>query len=128
MDPKTNFERVKQFHKACDSLDLERPGFPPAEIVNLRLDLIEEEYAELLTAIEDGDIVEVADALADILYVVYGTAGAFGINIDKIFEEVHRSNMTKVINGKVIKREDGKVLKPDSYTPANIKKVLDEQA
>ena len=85
----------------------------------LRLGLIDEEFTELKDALDDNDIVEVADAISDLLYVVLGTAISYGIPIDKVFEEVHRSNLSKLdANGKPIRREDGKILKgPNFFEP-----------
>jgi predicted HAD superfamily Cof-like phosphohydrolase len=91
----------------------------------LRIKLINEEALEFEQASRSGDIVEVADALGDLLYVVYGAALEWGIPLDAVFTEIHRSNMTKVWpDGTVHYREDGKVLKPPSYSPANIAAVL----
>lgn len=105
------------------------PEFPNDDTVMLRVDLIEEELAELLIAIENSNITNVADALADLLYVVYGTGAAFGINLNDVFKEVHDSNMSKVLpDGSVLKREDGKILKPEGYFPPNINKILDDQS
>ena len=107
-----------------------KPDWPSAETMELRVDLIEEEVGELNEAIFDasGDLVEVADALADILYVVYGAGHAFGIDLDKCFDEVHRSNMSKLgEDGKPIYREDGKVLKGESFSEPNLKEVLYDQ-
>ena len=121
---KTNFELVADFHRAGEQEIRTEPSFPAIEVCDLRYDLIAEELAELLCANEDEDIVEVADALTDLLYVVYGAGHAYGIDLDKCFAEVHRSNMTKFPNGKAIRNEAGKVMKPDSYEPPNLKKVL----
>lgn len=120
----TNFELVAEFCRAGEQEIRTEPSFPAGEICKLRYDLIEEEFDEFLYAHEDQDIVEVADALTDLLYVVYGAGHAYGIDLDKCFAEVHRSNMTKFPNGKAIKNEAGKVIKPESYEPPNLKKVL----
>jgi predicted HAD superfamily Cof-like phosphohydrolase len=91
----------------------------------LRLDLIEEELDELHVAMEDGNLVDAADAIADLLYVVYGTAVEMGLDADALVQEVHAANMRKLDgDGKPILREDGKVLKPDGWVPPNIKGVL----
>jgi predicted HAD superfamily Cof-like phosphohydrolase len=88
--------------------------------------LIDEELGELREAIGNADMVEVADALTDLLYVVYGAGHAFGINLDKCFEEVHASNMSKLgADGKPIYREDGKVLKGENFFTPDLTKVLD---
>jgi predicted HAD superfamily Cof-like phosphohydrolase len=94
----------------------------------LREKLIEEEFWELKQAFSEGDVVAYADAVADLLYVVYGTADEAGIDVDAVFAEVHRSNMSKVgADGKVLRREDGKILKPDTYSPPDVESVLDAQ-
>lgn len=100
------------------------PSFPDQKIIDLRIDLISEEFEELQLAIDGVDIVEVADALADLLYVVYGAGHAFGLDLDACFEEVHRSNMSKLENGEPLLREDGKVLKGKDYSPPDLKTVL----
>lgn len=120
----SNFELVGQFMKACDQTCLDKPQFPAEEVIDLREYLIEEELTEFQTANEEFNIVEVADALADLLYVVYGAGHAYGIDLDKVFQEVHRSNMTKLVNGVAVKNAMGKIQKPPTYDPPNIKKVL----
>tara|TARA_Y100000590_G_C15522996_1_gene940127 strand:+ start:618 stop:956 length:339 start_codon:yes stop_codon:yes gene_type:complete len=100
-------------------------SFPDKKIVKLRLDLIKEELDELIKAIKENNIVEVADALTDILYVTYGAGHAFGIDLDSCFNEVQNSNMSKLdSNGKPIYNEHGKVLKGPNYFPPNLKKYL----
>lgn len=122
---KTNFQMVKEFHQVYGLKDLESPGFPDDDIIDLRFKLIDEEYDEFEEAVEDGVIEEVAKELADLLYVCYGTACAYGIDIDAVFAEVHKSNMSKLDDdGKPVRRDDGKVLKSKNYSPPNIKKVL----
>ena len=121
----TNFELVGDFMEAMDQDILMTPVFPEEHIQKLRLDLIEEELDELQLGIDNQDIVEVADALTDLLYVVYGAGQAFGIDLDECFQEVHCSNMSKLgEDGRPIKREDGKVMKPSTYFPPNIASVL----
>ena len=94
----------------------------------LRQNLLDEEIWEYWRAESDNDIVEIADALADIVYVAVGTAIAYGVPFDKVFAEVHRSNMSKLDkDGKPIYREDGKVMKGENYEPPNIRKVLFEK-
>lgn len=117
---------VDQFHLHVDRPDLMRavPGFPNNETCELRVALIAEELEELKTAIIEKNIYEVADALGDLLYVVYGASSNFGIDIDPIFKEIHRSNMTKKGSGKA---SNGKILKGSNYTPPNIKSVLNKQ-
>lgn len=121
----TNFELVGDFMEACDQQVLSSPTFPDWNIQELRVSLIEEEFKELLDGISRDDIVEVADALTDLLYVVYGAGHSFGIDLDACFAEVHRSNMTKLgPEGRAIKREDGKIMKPESYSPPNLESIL----
>tara|TARA_B100000029_G_C17330643_1_gene871540 strand:- start:205 stop:573 length:369 start_codon:yes stop_codon:yes gene_type:complete len=121
----TNFEKVKQFMTTFGQEVKETPGFPDDNIVNLRIKLIEEELQELKDAVKNKDIIEVADALTDILVVTYGAAAAWGLKIDKCFNEVHRSNMSKLSEeGKPIYNEYGKVLKGPNYSPPNLKKLI----
>mgnify|MGYP000311711871 CR=1 FL=1 len=99
--------------------------FPDATTTHLRVDLIEEELDELKEAIANDDLVEVADALADLLYVVYGAGAAFGINLDACFHEVHSSNMSKLgEDGKPIYREDGKVMKGPNFREPALRDIL----
>ncbi len=121
----TNFDMVRQFMQACDQPISKTPELSTSEVNDLRIKLINEEFLELLEAIYTNDIVEVADALTDLLYVIYGAGHTFGINLDSCFEEVHLSNMTKVgPGGKVIKNASGKVIKPETYIMPNLKKIL----
>ena len=121
----TNFEKVKQFMSTFGQEVKDRAEFPDDRIVNLRIKLIEEELQELKDAIKNKDIVEVADALTDILVVTYGGAVAWGLEIDKCFNEVHRSNMSKLsADGKPIYNEYGKVMKGPNYSPPDIKKFI----
>lgn len=149
---KTNFELVKEFHAAFNKVpDPEVPIVPDDKILILRSELIKEEFREYneeagLDNEDNGlcfsayytphlasreefrkqiDLSKVAKELADLLYVVYGTAAAYGIPIDDVYREVHRSNMSKLgEDGKPIYREDGKVLKGPNYSPADVEKVL----
>ena len=126
----TNFDRVKAFMLMFGQEVVEKPEWPSAETMELRIDLIEEELQELKDGIllGDGTLVDVADALTDLLYVIYGAGHSFGINLDKCFEEVHNSNMSKLGNdGKPIYREDGKILKGKNFREPNLKEVLNEQ-
>ena len=124
----TNFELVGDFMESMEQEVRIVPSFPEDHIQNLRKDLIEEELDELNLAIDNQDLVEVADALTDLLYVVYGAGHAFGIDLDECFKEVHRSNLSKLGEDfKPIKREDGKVLKPNTYSPPDLKFVLTGQ-
>ena len=121
----TNFEKVKEFMNTFGQEVKNNPEFPNEKIIDLRKKLIEEEFQELKDAIKDNDIVEVADALTDILVVTYGAGVAFGIDLDKCFEEVHRSNMSKLSQeGKAIYNEFGKVMKGPNYSPPDLKKFI----
>ena len=103
----------------------EKASFPEDAIVQLRVDLIEEELNELKEAIKNNDIVEVADALTDILYVTYGAGHSFGVNLDKCFDEVQRSNMSKLgEGGNPIYNDSGKVMKGPNYSPPDLKKII----
>ena len=121
----SNFDDVKTFMETYGQEVKTKSEFPEKKIVKLRLDLIKEELNELTDAIKNNDIVEVADALTDILYVTYGAGHSFGIDLDKCFEEVQRSNMSKLDkNGKPIFNENGKVMKGPNYFKPNLKKFL----
>ena len=121
----SNFNKVKTFMETFNQEVKTEPSFSTDQINKLRYDLIEEELGELREAIENKDLLEVADALTDILYVTYGAGHAFGIDLDKCFEEVHSSNMSKLDkNGKPIYNESGKVMKGPSYFKPNLVKFL----
>ena len=121
----SNFESVKKFMKTFGQEVKEKADFPSNKITTLRYDLISEELAELKEAIDKKDIKEVADALTDILYVTYGAGHAFGIDLDKCFDEVQRSNMSKLgIDGKPIYNEKGKVMKGPNYFEPDLKKFV----
>jgi len=90
----------------------------------LYMSLITEEYKETLSAFEDGDMIEVADGLADMVWVIMGMCSSSGINFDSVWKEVQASNMSKFVDGKAIKNEHGKIMKPDTYFKPNIKKAL----
>ena len=123
----TNFELAGDFMNAFGQEVLTEPTCPSPELAKLRLELIREEVEELNVGIEGMDIVEIADALTDILYVVYGAGHAFGIDLDTCYSEVHRSNMSKLgEDGKPIYRADGKVMKGPNYFHPNLKDILDE--
>ena len=122
----TPFELVGDFMEVFGQQVNCEPTLRDRETQDLRIDLISEELEELQLAITNNDIVEVADALTDILYVVYGAGHAFGIDLDECFQEVHQSNMSKLgDNGRPIKREDGKVLKGPNYFEPDLGAVLD---
>ena len=121
----TNFEKVGIFMKTFGQEVKDRPSFSTEKINNLRVSLIEEELKELKDAMESKDLLEVADALTDILYVTYGAGHAFGINLDKCFDEVQSSNMSKLdSNGKPIYNDFGKVMKGPNFFKPNLKKFL----
>ena len=121
----TNFDKVGIFMKTFGQEVKNQPAFSSEKINNLRYDLIKEELAELKDAMEKKDLLEVADALTDILYVTYGAGHAFGIDLDKCFEEVQNSNMSKLgENGKPIYNEFGKVMKGPNYFKPNLSKFL----
>jgi len=121
----SNFESVKKFMKTFGQEIKEKASFPDDRITSLRYELIKEELDELKEAIDSKDIKEVADALTDILYVTYGAGHAFGINLDKCFEEVQNSNMSKLdLNGKPIYNDKGKVMKGPNYFKPNLSKFV----
>ena len=121
----TNFDKVGIFMKTFGQEVKNQPAFSSEKINKLRYDLIEEELAELKDAIEKKDLLEVADALTDILYVTYGAGHAFGIDLDKCFEEVQNSNMSKLDeNGKPIYNEHGKVMKGPNYFKPDLSKFV----
>ena len=118
------YDAVDAFHGAFGLLRAETPQLPNEPARQLRIDLLYEEYCEYLKGEEDDDLVQIADALADMIYIALGTAVAYGIPLDRVFAEVHKSNMAKLVDGKVIRRADGKVQKPIGWTPPDIKGVL----
>jgi predicted HAD superfamily Cof-like phosphohydrolase len=121
----TNFEMVGEFMETFGQEVKTKPEFPDSDTLRLRIDLIREELDELVDAIGDENLVEVADALTDILYVTYGAGHAFGIDLDKCFEEVQASNMSKLgEDGKPIYRGDGKVLKGKNFFEPKLDQVL----
>ena len=121
----TNFDKVGTFMKTFGQEVRTKPSFSTDKINKLRLDLIKEELTELTEAMNNKDLLEVADALTDILYVTYGAGHAFGINLDKCFDEVQNSNMSKLDeNGKPIYNEHGKVMKGPNYFKPNLRKFV----
>jgi len=121
----TNFEKVKKFMETFGQEIKEKTEFPNEKIASLRHDLIKEELDELKEAMDNKDIKEVADALTDILYVTYGAGHAFGINLDKCFEEVQNSNMSKLgSDGKPIYNDKGKVMKGPNYFKPDLNKFV----
>ena len=121
----TNFDRVKKFMETFGQEVQTKPEFPSEKIVKLRYDLIKEELDEFEQALKEQNLKEVADSLTDILYVTYGAGHAFGINLDKCFDEVQKSNMSKLgEDGKPIYNKDGKVMKGPKYFQPNLSKFL----
>jgi predicted HAD superfamily Cof-like phosphohydrolase len=121
----SNFNKVKIFMETFGQEVKNRPSFSTDKINNLRYDLIKEELEELKVAMDNKDLLEVADALTDILYVTYGAGHAFGINLDKCFEEVQSSNMSKLgEDGKPIYNESGKVMKGSKYFKPDLTKYV----
>ena len=121
----TNFEKVGDFMEAFGQEVLYIPTMPDFNLSALRLDLIEEEVQELRDGLGRGSLLEIADALTDILYVVYGAGHAFGIDLDDCFHEVHRSNMTKLgEDGRPLYREDGKVMKGPNYEEPDLTQYI----
>jgi predicted HAD superfamily Cof-like phosphohydrolase len=121
----TNFELVGDFMEAYSQKVEYIPTLPDFATVDLRVELIDEELRELKQGLANNDLIEVADALTDLLYVVYGAGHSFGIDLDECFKEVHRSNLSKLgDDGRPIKREDGKILKGPNYSPPNLLNVL----
>ncbi len=117
-----------EFNEAFDIPKLDRPGLGTEEMIELRIKLLREEVEEYAEAARAGDMVEVLDALADIGYILAGTVINHGMQhiYDDAFNEVHRSNMAKLVDGKVIRREDGKVLKPEGWQAPQLAQFLDE--
>ncbi|MCR6636739.1 MazG nucleotide pyrophosphohydrolase domain-containing protein [Devosia sp.] len=122
---KTLLDDVAGFHRACDLPVLPKPQFVP-ERAALRAALLAEECQETVEALERGDMEKIADGLADVIYVAVGTALEFGIPLERVWAEVHRSNMAKVdpATGKVVKRADGKVLKPEGWAPPDVARAI----
>ena len=121
----TNFEKVRLFMKTYGQEVKDKAGFSDAKTNKLRIDLIKEELEELTEAMQDENLLEVADALTDILYVTYGAGHAFGIDLDKCFDEVQNSNMSKLgEDGKPLYNEAGKVMKGPNYFKPDLSKYL----
>ena len=121
----SNFELVGDFMEAFGQEVQLEPTWPDFNTRELRLELIQEELDELSDAVADRDMIQIADALTDLLYVVYGAGHAFGIDLDECFQEVHSSNMSKLgPNGKPIHREDGKVMKGPGYFEPDLEAIL----
>ena len=121
----TNFELVGDFMEAFGQDVQLEPTWPDFNTRELRLELIAEELDELSDAVADRDMIQIADALTDLLYVIYGAGHAFGIDLDECFQEVHASNMSKLgENGRPIHREDGKVMKGPGYFEPDLEGIL----
>jgi len=121
----TNFEKVKTFMKTFGQEVKEKSSFGSEKINELRYSLIKEELEELRIAMDSKNLVEVADALTDILYVTYGAGHAFGIDLDKCFDEVQQSNMSKLDDhGKPIYNDSGKVMKGPKYFKPDLSKFI----
>ena len=121
----TNFELVGDFMEAFGQDVQFEPTWPDFNTRELRLELIQEELEELSDAVADRDMIQIADALTDLLYVVYGAGHTFGLDLDECFQEVHRSNMSKLgENGRPIHREDGKVMKGPGYFEPDLEGIL----
>ena len=121
----SNFNKVGIFMKTFGQEVKDKPSFSTDKINKLRIDLIKEELDELIEAMNSNDLLEAADALTDILYVTYGAGHAFGIDLDKCFDEVQNSNMSKLDkNGKPIYNESGKVMKGPNYFRPNLSKFV----
>ena len=121
----SNFFKVKKFMKKFKQEIKSKPSFPDDNIIKLRINLIKEELLELEEALNEKNIEETADALTDILYVTYGAGHAFGIDLDKCFDEVQKSNMSKLDKfGNPVYNDQGKVMKGPLYFKPNFKKIL----
>lgn len=118
------FTQVKTMMEAFGQTVRNKPTLPSDNERALRIRLLREEFEEYLKAEENNDLVEIADALSDLQVIASGTGAAYGIDIDAVNNEVMRSNLAKIVDGKVLKREDGKVIKPEGWTPPDIAGVL----
>ena len=122
----SNFKDVKTFMETFGQIVRTKPQFPDERTMQLRFDLIKEELNELENAMKIKNLKEIADALTDILYVTYGAGYAYGINLDKCFQEVQRANMSKLgQDGKPIYNEKGKVMKGPNYSEPNLKQFVE---
>ncbi|WP_040479033.1 MazG nucleotide pyrophosphohydrolase domain-containing protein [Longispora albida] len=120
---------LAEFHRAFGLRHAESPGLPPAEHVTVHRRLVEEEAAEAVEAMAGEDLAHIAQELADVVYVAYSAALAYGIDLDAVLAEIHRANMTKLgPDGLPVRREDGKVLKGPDFEPADVAAVLQRQA
>lgn len=119
-----NAAMVREFRQKFGLHVAAYPNLAPDETLRLHHRLIAEEVAELFTAIQERDAVEVLDALGDILYLVYGAALECGYDVDEAVTVIHAANMAKLVDGKVIRRHDGKVLKPDGWLPPDLTRLV----
>jgi predicted HAD superfamily Cof-like phosphohydrolase len=115
---------VKEFQQAFGQRVGDHPFLPNSHERELRMRLMKEEYKEYKKAEKANDLVNLAAELADIIYIACGTAVSYGIPLNEVFEEIHKANMAKLIDGKVIRREDGKIQKPEGWKPADIEGIL----
>lgn len=123
----SNFRRVEEFMRTAGQTVQDSAQFPDQHVRNLRINLISEEFDELKDAEEANDLVEVADALTDLLYVIYGYGLAYGIDLDACFEEVHSSNMSKFPGGVVYRNSAGKIIKPPTgFREPNLAPILNK--
>ena len=125
-------QQVRDWMKKAGQVTNEHPTIPEMTLSVFRLSLIQEEVEELAEALSKESLVQAADAMADILYVVLGTSVSLGIDLEPVFQEIHRSNMTKLVkdgngNHTLTKRPDGKVLKPSTYEPPNLSPIIQAQ-
>ena len=118
------YQDVKEFQTAVGQNIGTKPEFPDPAERELRIKLLKEEYEEYIQGECKNDLENIAKELADIIYIVCGTAASYGIALDRVFDEVHKSNMAKLVDGKPVRRADGKILKPDGWRPPNIKSIL----
>jgi predicted HAD superfamily Cof-like phosphohydrolase len=118
------YQDVKEFQTAVGQNIGTEPKFPNIRERKLRMDLMLEEMKEYMESEEKDDLENLAKELADIIYITCGTAASYGIPLDRVFNEVHKSNMAKLVDGKALRREDGKILKPEGWMPPDIKKIL----
>ena len=118
------YNDVKEFQTAVGQHVGTRPEFPDPAERELRIKLLKEEYEEYIQGECKNDLENIAKELADIIYIVCGTAVSYGIPLSRVFDEVHRSNLSKLVDGKPVRRYDGKILKPEGWTPPDIKSIL----
>lgn len=117
-------QMLAEFNETFEIAERETPGWVDPETAQLRVTLLREEFDEYLHAVYSDDLVELTDALADMVYIIYGTARLMGIPLDDVLAEVHRTNMAKAPGGVVTRRDDGKVLKPEGWVAPDIAGVL----